>query len=176
MTTRATRRRTVAVVLAGGTGQRIGLAIPKQLLKIAGRPILEHTLRVFENAPDIDDVIVLMTPSHVAEAEKIVSGAGLRKVSAVLAGGGTRSETTNIAIAAVSGRLGADEDCNLLFHDAVRPMLSQRVVKECVAALERYRAVDVAIPSADTVIVTRTHGGDGEFITEVPDRAGSDGG
>ncbi|MFY0512110.1 SDR family NAD(P)-dependent oxidoreductase [Streptomyces anulatus] len=171
MTTRATRRRTVAVVLAGGTGQRIGLAIPKQLLKIAGRPILEHTLRVFENAPDIDDVIVLMTPSHVAEAEKIVSGAGLRKVSAVLAGGGTRSETTNIAIAAVSGRPGADEDCNLLFHDAVRPMLSQRVVKECVAALERYRAVDVAIPSADTVIVTRTHGGDGEFITEVPDRA-----
>ncbi|MFJ4841678.1 SDR family NAD(P)-dependent oxidoreductase [Streptomyces sp. NPDC088746] len=171
MTTRATRRRTVAVVLAGGTGQRIGLAIPKQLLKIAGKSILEHTLRVFESAPDIDDVIVLMTPSHTAEAAKIVTGAGLRKVSAVLAGGSARSETTNIAIQAVTGQLGAGEDCNLLFHDAVRPLLSQRVVKECVAALDRYHAVDVAIPSADTVIVTRTHGDAGEFITEVPDRA-----
>ncbi|MFC9626044.1 SDR family NAD(P)-dependent oxidoreductase [Streptomyces sp. NPDC056930] len=170
MTIRASRRRTVAVVLAGGTGQRIGLAIPKQLLKIAGKSILEHTLHIFENAPDIDDVVVLMAPDHVADAEKIVAKAGLGKVSQVLPGGSTRSGTTNIAIAAVADRLDGDEDCNLLFHDAVRPLLSQRVVKECVQALERYRAVDVAIPSSDTVIVTRTHGDDGEFITEVPDR------
>ncbi|MGW4232197.1 SDR family NAD(P)-dependent oxidoreductase [Streptomyces sp. NPDC004980] len=171
MSIRATRRRTVAVVLAGGTGQRIGLSIPKQLLKIAGKPILEHTLQIFENAPDIDDIVVLMTPSHVAEAEAIVARAGLRKVSCVLAGGGTRSETTNIAIRAVSERLDGDTDCNLLFHDAVRPLLSQHVVEECVTALERYSAVDVAIPSSDTVIVTRTHGEDGEFITDVPDRS-----
>ncbi|WP_406362235.1 D-ribitol-5-phosphate cytidylyltransferase [Streptomyces sp. NBC_01579] len=170
MTSRTIRRRTVAVVLAGGTGQRIGLAIPKQLLKIAGKPILEHTLQVFEAAPDIDDIIVLMTPDYVAEAEKIVTRAGLRKVSQVLAGGATRSETTMLAIEAAAARLSGDEDCNLLFHDAVRPLVSQRVIKECVQALERYRAVDVAIPSADTVIVTRTHGDDGEFITEIPDR------
>ncbi|MCB5165549.1 bifunctional cytidylyltransferase/SDR family oxidoreductase [Streptomyces bambusae] len=167
----ASRRRTVAVVLAGGTGQRIGLEIPKQLLKIAGKPILEHTLHIFEHAPDIDEVIVLMTPAYTGEAEKIVARAGLKKVSRVLAGGSTRSETTNVAIAAIAADLGADEDCNLLFHDAVRPLLSQRVVKECVEALERYQAVDVAIPSSDTVIVTRTHGDDGEFITEVPDRS-----
>ncbi|MFJ9828752.1 SDR family NAD(P)-dependent oxidoreductase [Streptomyces sp. NPDC101160] len=171
MTTRVNRRRTVAVVLAGGTGQRIGLSIPKQLLKIAGKSILEHTLHIFENAPDIDDVLVLMTPSHLAEAEQIVARSGLGKVSRVLAGGNTRSETTNIAIRAVSEQLGEGEDCNLLFHDAVRPLLSQRVVKECVTALDRYSAVDVAIPSSDTIIVTRTHGADGEFITEVPDRS-----
>ncbi|WP_328903045.1 MULTISPECIES: bifunctional cytidylyltransferase/SDR family oxidoreductase [unclassified Streptomyces] len=170
MTSRSTHRRTVAVVLAGGTGQRIGLAIPKQLLKIAGKPILEHTLQVFESAPDIDDVIVLMTPDYVAEAEKIVARAGLRKVSQVLAGGSTRSETTTLAIEAVKAGLGEGEDCNLLFHDAVRPLVSQRVIKECVQALKKYQAVDVAIPSADTVIVTRMHGGDGEFITEIPDR------
>lgn len=170
MTSPAAPRRTVAVVLAGGTGQRIGLAIPKQLLKIAGKPILEHTLDIFENAPDIDEVIVLMTPDHVPDAEKIVARAGLRKVSRVLAGGRTRSETTTRAIEAVAAGLDGDEDCNLLFHDAVRPLLSQRVVKECVRALERHRAVDVAIPSSDTVIVTRTHGDDGEFITEIPER------
>ncbi|MGW1107615.1 SDR family NAD(P)-dependent oxidoreductase [Streptomyces sp. NPDC002540] len=170
MTIRASRRRTVAVVLAGGTGQRIGLATPKQLLKIAGKSMLEHTLHVFENAPDIDEVVVLMTPDHVTDAEKIIAKAGLRKVSRVLAGGSTRSGTTHLAIEAVAAGLDGDEDCNLLFHDAVRPLLSQRVVEECVRALERHRAVDVAIPSSDTVIVTRTHGDDGEFITEVPDR------
>ncbi|GGT18728.1 bifunctional cytidylyltransferase/SDR family oxidoreductase [Streptomyces purpureus] len=171
MTSRASRRRTCAVVLAGGTGQRVGLAIPKQLLKIAGKSILEHTLCVFENAPDVDDVIVLMTADYTAEAEKIVAKAGLTKVTKVLAGGATRSETTSIAIRAVTESLGEGEDCNVLFHDAVRPLLSQRVVSECVGALERHQAVDVAIPSSDTIIVTRTHGDDGEFITEVPDRS-----
>ena len=53
----------------------------------------------------------------------------------------------------------------------MRPLLSQRVIDDCVTALERYQAVDVAIPSADTIIVTRTHGEDGEFITEIPDRS-----
>ncbi|GGZ61030.1 bifunctional cytidylyltransferase/SDR family oxidoreductase [Streptomyces subrutilus] len=171
MSSSSTPRRTIAVVLAGGTGQRIGLEIPKQLLKIAGKPILEHTLHVFENAPDVDEVILLMTPAYVDEAQRIVDRAGLGKVTRVLAGGSDRSETTRIAIRAAAGDLGPGEDCNLLFHDAVRPLLSQRVVKECVEALENYQAVDVAIPSSDTVIVTRTHGDDGEFITEVPDRS-----
>lgn len=171
MSSSATPRRTIAVVLAGGTGQRIGLEIPKQLLKIAGKPILEHTLHIFETAPDVDDVILLMTPAYVEDAQRIVDRAGLGKVTRVLAGGSTRSETTRIAIRAAAEDLAAGEDVNLLFHDAVRPLLSQRVVKECVEALEKFQAVDVAIPSSDTVIVTRTHGDDGEFITEVPDRS-----
>ncbi|KJY28712.1 2-C-methyl-D-erythritol 4-phosphate cytidylyltransferase, partial [Streptomyces sp. NRRL S-444] len=171
MTSRPVPHRTVAVVLAGGTGQRIGLEIPKQLLKIAGKSILEHTLHVFENAPDVDEVILLMTPAFVEDARRIVERARLGKVTRVLAGGSTRSETTRIAIDAAAAGLAEGEDCNLLFHDAVRPLLSQRVVRECVESLERYQAVDVAIPSSDTVIVTRTHGDDGEFITEVPDRS-----
>ncbi|MFZ3473585.1 SDR family NAD(P)-dependent oxidoreductase [Streptomyces sp. 4.24] len=171
MSSSSTPRRSIAVVLAGGTGQRIGLEIPKQLLKIAGKPILEHTLHIFESAPDIDEVLLLMTPDYVGEAQRIVDRAGLRKVTKVLAGGSDRSETTRIAISAAADMLGEGEDCNLLFHDAVRPLLSQRVVTECVEALGRYQAVDVAIPSSDTVIVTRTHGDDGEFITEVPDRS-----
>ncbi|MEV8567509.1 bifunctional cytidylyltransferase/SDR family oxidoreductase [Streptomyces sp. NPDC051322] len=171
MSRHASRRRTVAVVLAGGTGQRIGLAIPKQLLKIAGKSILEHTLLVFEGAPDIDDIIVMMAPDHTDAAEKIVREAGLRKVTKVAAGGATRSETTRLAVRMAGELVPAGEDCNLLFHDAVRPLLSQRVVKECVAALDRYLAVDVGIPSSDTIVVTRTHGEDGEFITQVPDRS-----
>lgn len=171
MSQHASRRRTVAVVLAGGTGERVGLSIPKQLLKIAGKSILEHTLWAFENAPDVDDVLVMMAPDHTAAAERIVARAGLRKVVKVVAGGATRSATTRLAIEAAGALPTAGEDCNLLLHDAVRPLVSQRVIKECVGALDRYRAVDVAIPSSDTVVVTRTHGGDGEFVTAIPDRS-----
>ncbi|QIP86522.1 bifunctional cytidylyltransferase/SDR family oxidoreductase [Streptomyces sp. Tu 2975] len=165
------RSRTTAVLLAGGTGQRVGLAIPKQLVKIAGKAVIEHTLAIFEQADSVDDVVVMMAPGYVAEVEKIVAKAGLAKVTKVLEGGATRSETTERAIAALGEGLAEGEDLNVLFHDAVRPLLSERVIKDCVDALDRYQAVDVAIPSADTIIVTRTHGEDGEFITDVPDRS-----
>ncbi|MFE0454788.1 SDR family NAD(P)-dependent oxidoreductase [Streptomyces sp. NPDC058914] len=163
--------RTTAVILAGGTGQRVGLSIPKQLLKIAGKAVIEHTLTTFEKADSVDDVIVLMAPGYVPDVEKIVARAGFRKVSRIIEGGATRNETTERAIAALGEGLADGEDLNVLFHDAVRPLLSRRVIDDCVAALERYQAVDVAIPSADTIIVTRTHGEDGEFITEIPDRS-----
>ncbi|MEU5162923.1 bifunctional cytidylyltransferase/SDR family oxidoreductase [Streptomyces sp. NPDC020875] len=163
--------RTTAVVLAGGTGQRVGLSIPKQLLKIAGKAVIEHTLTAFEQADAVDDVIVLMAPGFVPDVERIVAKAGLTKVRRVIEGGASRNETTERAIAALGADAAPGEDVNVLFHDAVRPLLSQRVIRDCVDALARYRAVDVAIPSADTIVVTRTHGEDGEFITDVPDRS-----
>ncbi|NES15518.1 MULTISPECIES: bifunctional cytidylyltransferase/SDR family oxidoreductase [Micromonospora] len=154
--------RTVAVVLAGGTGTRLGLGIPKQLLKIAGKPIIEHTLAVFEAAPEIDEIIVLMAAGHVAEAQQIVDKAGFRKVSKVVEGGDTRNATTRIALDAIG-----EGDVNILFHDAVRPLVSARIVRECVNALWTYSAVDVAIPSADTIIQVDEE----ECIVDIPVRS-----
>lgn len=113
--------RTTAVILAGGTGQRVGLSIPKQLLKIAGKAVIEHTLTTFENADSIDDIIVLMAPGYVPDIEKIVAKAGFQKVTRIIEGGSTRNETTERAIAALGEGLAEGEDRNVLFHDAVRP-------------------------------------------------------
>ncbi|MEU7999074.1 bifunctional cytidylyltransferase/SDR family oxidoreductase [Micromonospora sp. NPDC049060] len=154
--------RTVAVVLAGGTGTRLGLGIPKQLLKIAGKPIIEHTLAVFEAAPEIDEIVVLMATGHVADAQQIVDKAGFRKVTKVIEGGDTRNATTRIALDAVG-----EGDCNILFHDAVRPLVSGRIVRECVNALWTYSAVDVAIPSADTIVQVDEN----DCITDIPVRS-----
>jgi 2-C-methyl-D-erythritol 4-phosphate cytidylyltransferase len=154
--------RNVAIILAGGTGTRLGLGLPKQLVKIAGKPIIEHTLAVFEAAPEIDEIMVLMAPGFVDDVRRIVDKAGFRKVSRIVEGGGTRNETTRLAL----GLVGA-EDCNILFHDAVRPLLSGRIVRQCVNALWTHRAVDVAIPSADTVIVVD----EDDCITDIPVRS-----
>ena len=154
--------RTVAVILAGGTGTRLGLGIPKQLLKVAGKPIIEHTLAVFEAAPEIDEIIVLMAAGHVHDAERIVERAGFRKVTVIAEGGETRNATTRLALDAIG-----PEDCNILFHDAVRPLVNGRIVRECVNALWTYSAVDVAIPSADTIIQVDEN----DCITDIPVRA-----
>ena len=142
-----TRLRNVAVVLAGGTGTRVGLSIPKQLIKVAGKPVIEHTIGTLQASPQIDEIIVLMTPGHLDAIHAILRPGGYPKVTRVLEGAGTRNATTQRALDA----LGAEE-CNVLVHDAVRPLLSQRVIADCVDALDEFEAVDTAIPSADTII------------------------
>jgi 2-C-methyl-D-erythritol 4-phosphate cytidylyltransferase len=152
---------TVGVILAGGTGTRVGLHIPKQLVKVAGKPILEHTLALFDEAPEIDELIVLMPPDHIESAREIVARAGLHKVTQILAGGATRNATTRIALDAIPY-----DDCKVLFHDAVRPLLEPGIITGCVAALDTHDAVDVAIPSADTIIAVDEN----DVITGIPPR------
>jgi 2-C-methyl-D-erythritol 4-phosphate cytidylyltransferase len=157
------RLRTVAVVLAGGTGSRVGFEVPKQLLKIAGRTILEHTVEALQSCPEIDEIIVMMTPTFISEAEQILMGrTGLSKLTGVLPGGDDRNASTRAAIAVLG-----DEECNVLFHDAVRPLLSSRIVTDCITALQTYQAVDVAITSADTIVRVD----DNDHISEIPDRS-----
>ncbi len=154
---------TIAVILAGGVGERLGLKIPKQLVKIAGKPIIEHTLRVFDDCPEIDEIIVLMTPGHTAAVERLIAESGLPKVTRVLEGGATRTQSTWRAITALGHR-----EAKVLFHDAVRPFADHRIIGDCVRALDSYQAVDVAIPSADTVIVVDDY--TGAVIRDVPAR------
>ena len=152
----------VAVVLAGGVGSRIGLDIPKQLIKIAGRTILEHTIAQFNDHPMVDEVIVMMTPGHLDAVHGILRSGAYPKVAQVLEGADTRNGTTLRAIAAIE-----DPESKVLFHDAVRPLIAPRVIAECYAALDEYDAVDVAIPSADTIVEV----GESNTIEAIPPRA-----
>ncbi|HEX8488651.1 MAG TPA: bifunctional cytidylyltransferase/SDR family oxidoreductase [Propionibacteriaceae bacterium] len=150
---------TVAVVLAGGTGTRVGLSIPKQLIKIAGKPIIEHTIAAMQQSPVVDEIIVLMTPGYLDEIRAIVRNGAYGKVTQILEGAGTRNDTTAAALAALG-----EQECNVLLHDAVRPLVSQTIIAANVAALEHHDAVDTAIASADTVIQVRN---DAEQISDV---------
>jgi 2-C-methyl-D-erythritol 4-phosphate cytidylyltransferase len=139
--------RNVAVVLAGGTGTRVGLSIPKQLIKIAGKPIIEHTIAAMQASPLVDEILVMMAPGYLDDIRAIVKKGGYDKVTQILEGAGTRNDTTSAALAALG-----EEECNVLLHDAVRPLVSQTIITANVEALQTHVAVDTAIPSADTVI------------------------
>jgi ribitol-5-phosphate 2-dehydrogenase (NADP+) / D-ribitol-5-phosphate cytidylyltransferase len=158
----STRPRRVAVLLAGGVGVRIGLDIPKQLIKVAGKTLLEHTLAALHQHPMVDEIVVMMASGHLDAVRAIVREGGYDRVSAIHEGGATRNETTQRALAA----LGSGE-CHVLFHEAVRPLVSQRIITECFEALDQHAAVDVAIPSADTIIEV----GPDNTIRNIPSRA-----
>ncbi len=155
------RIRNVAVLLAGGVGTRIGLGVPKQLIKIAGRPILEHSLAALHSHPLVDEVLILMAPGHLDAVRAIVREGGYEKVVDILEGAGTRNETTSLALEWLG-----DRECNVLLHDAVRPLVTPRIISDCLAALQSYEAVDVAIASADTIVEAHPDG----TIKDIPPR------
>ena len=161
--------RNIAVILAGGVGARIGLNTPKQLVKIAGRPIMEHTLAIFDEHPQIDEIIVLMARGHLDRVHEIVRKNDFQKVSAILEGSGTRNDTTQVALRTIADKYS--EDCNVILHDAVRPLLAPTIINDVVDALETNAAVDVAIPSADTIIEVEDGSGRYPVIKDVPPRA-----
>ena len=68
--------RTVAVVLAGGSGERFGTPVPKQLLLLAGRPMIEHSVAAFERAPGVDRILVVMAAGHADEVSTLLEAGG----------------------------------------------------------------------------------------------------
>jgi 2-C-methyl-D-erythritol 4-phosphate cytidylyltransferase len=140
--------RTVAVVLAGGSGRRFGSAGPKQLRALAGRHLIEHCVLAFDQAPAIDDVLVVATADSCQQVRQDL--AGYPKVADVIQGGASRTESTRRALDWLGARLPADS--KVLFHDAARPLVDQRTIADSVAALDHFDAIGVVVPSSDTIV------------------------
>jgi 2-C-methyl-D-erythritol 4-phosphate cytidylyltransferase len=144
--------RMVAVVLGGGMGQRIGAPLPKQLLRLGGRTLLEHCVAAFEQAPGVDEILVIMAADYVEQVRGMLSGFG--KLTGVIAGGVARCDSTRVALAAIAGSGADPADCGVLLHDAARPLVDQRIIADCVAALAVHEAAGVAVPASETMVIT----------------------
>lgn len=162
-TRRGATRPCVVALLAGGTGTRIGGDTPKQLLSVAGRSLLEHALRAFHGHPGVDAITIVMAPGHLEAARSIVrDGRYHHKVTAVVEGGATRSDSTRAALATLP-----TAPCHVLVHDAARPLVTARIITDVLSSLATYPAVNVAIESADTLVAVDDAG----LVVGTPPRA-----
>lgn len=155
--------RNIAVILAGGTGSRLGGSIPKQFMKVAGKTVIEHAIDVFEHHYGIDEIAVVVHPDYINPMEEIVLKNHWRKVKKILRGGSERYHSSLSAIQAYD----AEPNAKLIFHDSVRPLVSHQIIDDVIAALEKYNAVDVAVAATDTIIQVDDKG---EHITQIPNR------
>jgi len=155
----------VAVILAAGRGERSGFEQPKQLMKLAGRPIIEHTIAAFQNTKAIDEILVVTSKDCISKIEELVATQRFDKVKGVILGGSERYESSVSAIEAYESR---SRTCKirLIFHDAVRPLANERTINDVVEALENYNAVDVAVPTTDTIISVNPISNTIDFIPE----------
>lgn len=152
----------IAVILAGGSGTRLGGDCPKQFLDLAGKKVIEHAVEAFEAHPGIDEIAIVAQEEYLPLVGELVRSNGWSKVRRLLPGGSQRCHSSLSAIEAYQ-----DDNDILLFHDAVRPLVSARIIDDCLAAMEEFNAVDVGVPATDTMIQVGTDG----CIAAIPDRA-----
>ncbi|MBQ6070962.1 MAG: bifunctional cytidylyltransferase/SDR family oxidoreductase [Bacteroidales bacterium] len=153
----------VAVILAGGVGSRMGYSTPKQFYKVAGKTVIEHTIDAFESHGGIDEIAVVINEACIDRMEDIILRNKWRKLKKLLKGGAERYMSTLSAIESYD-----NEEANLIFHDAVRPLVSRRVIDDVITALTEHEAIDVAVPATDTIIEVNAAG---DTISSIPPRA-----
>lgn len=158
-------RKNIAVILAGGSGLRLGRKLAKQFIKFAGKTIIEHTLDVFQSSEYIDEIIIVVNKDYISDLEVIISENKYTKLSNILPGGDQRSDSSLAAINAFKDSAQAD-NINLIFHDAVRPFVNNTIIHDTVQALNTVNAVGVAIDSTDTIVLLDSN----SRVIDFPDR------
>ena len=136
----------VTIIPAGGVGKRLGSPIPKQFLKIGGRPVIIHTLLVFENTPTVNKIIIPIVPNWRAYLEKILAAFDLKKIYAIVPGGKTRQESVYAGL-----KVLPEKTSIILVHDAARPFVTQEIIEEVIKTIRLKGAAIAATPVKDTV-------------------------
>jgi len=154
----------VAIILAGGEGNRFNSKLPKQFIKLAGKPVIEYTLEAFQNHYLIDEIFVVIKSDYEDSVWKIVKKSGFDKVKKIINGGMDRFGST---LSALKSLERYDAKTKVLFHDAVRPLVDEETISNTIEALDEYNAVDTAIDATDTIIEIN----DEWIIKNIPNRA-----
>ncbi len=135
----------IAIIVAGGTGQRMGSVVPKQFLEIQGKPILLHTIDQFVAAFSDIQLVVVLPEGYIQEGQALLSKNGFTKNIVFVPGGDTRFQSVKNGLAQVK------ESAIVFVHDAVRCLLTPALIQRCYQqALENGSAIP-AVSSTDTV-------------------------
>ncbi|MBI4846762.1 MAG: 2-C-methyl-D-erythritol 4-phosphate cytidylyltransferase [Candidatus Omnitrophica bacterium] len=136
----------IAIVPAAGVGKRLGLKQAKPYLLIDGKPLLIYCLEVLENSNRIKKIILVTEKNNLAKAARIVRRFGIGKVSAIVAGGKTRSESVRNGLKAINEN--ADF---VIIHDGARPFINKKLIDRCIDAVCKYKAVTCAVSCTSTI-------------------------
>ena len=126
----------------------MGAPIPKQFLTLKGKTIIEYTIETFQKNERIDEIAVVMHRDFLDRMRGMAAVNGWSKLKKILPGG---SERYMSSLAAIESYHDYPEDTHMLFHDAVRPLVSQQIIDDVLDALENNCAVGVGLPTTDTI-------------------------
>ena len=155
-------KKCTAVIVAAGSGKRMGGNKPKQFLSLKGKPIIYYTINAFEKNDNIDSIILVTGADYISYCkEKIEDKYGFKKISRIISGGSERQYSVYNALKIIE----PDTDI-VLIHDGVRPFIMQQDINKIIEDTGLYGAAVMAVKSKDTVKFADESG----FVAETPDR------
>lgn len=154
--------KTVAIIPAGGAGTRLRSHVAKQYLMLDSSPIIVHTLKVFQDLNDIDEIILALPQKDLMlMRQELVEQYGLTKVKHAVAGGRQRQDSIKNCLEAIQG------GCEIvLIHDAVRPFITEKIIRDVIETAGKTGAAIAAVKVKDTIKAT----GQGHVISSTVPR------
>lgn len=163
-------KKCTAILLAAGTGRRMGSQVAKQYMLLGDKPVLWYGLQAMENSAVIDAVILVTGKEEIAYVQKeIVEKYGFSKVVRMIAGGAERYLSVQNALHIIEEDAlpGVDKNGYVFIHDAARPLVTEKIIEDTYLAARKYGACCAAIPVKDTIKLADEKG----FVAETPDRS-----
>ena len=151
----------IALVIAGGSGNRMGQDIPKQFIHVDGCPIIIHTLLTFQRHPDVNSIAVVCLKGWETVLQSYANQFSITKLEHIYPGGNTGMESIHNGIYGLKKDGYSDNDF-VLIHDSVRPLLSQEIISNNIAICKEYGYAITGIQCREAILqsndgfVTRT--------------------
>lgn len=155
----------VAGIVAGGSGQRMGGSMPKQFMELCGKPVIIRTIEAFLQHADIESVIIGINPDWYDYMSALVQK-DFRNGVYITKGGKDRNDTILNIIKYARNTLHCNDNEIILTHDAVRPFVTEKMISDSIAEMDRCEICTAAIAAVDTIVVSE----DGENVCEFPPR------
>lgn len=147
----------IAVIFAGGVGKRMNTnGIPKQFLKINDIPIIIYTLRIFENASNIDAIVISGVKTHIKYLKELISSYNITKVMEIVEGGETGQKSIYNALKAARKISKTNEDI-VLIHDGVRPIIDEELINSNIKNVREYGTSISCVEQKETTIISTSH-------------------
>ncbi|MBR3143741.1 2-C-methyl-D-erythritol 4-phosphate cytidylyltransferase [Candidatus Saccharibacteria bacterium] len=153
----------IAIIIAGGSGKRMGQDIPKQFLNVGEKPVIIYTLEAFQNHPMIDAIIVVCIDGWQTVLESYAKQFDITKLVSIVKGGSCGQASIKHGLDEAK-RLFDDDDI-VLIHDAIRPMVSSDLISDNIAKCEKYGNATAVAPCT-TVVLNKTAESYSESVTD----------
>lgn len=141
----------LAIVIAGGSGTRMGLDIPKQFVNIYDKPVIIYTLEGFERHPMIDEIEVVCIDGWHDVLKAYASQFGITKLKRVVSGGKTGQESIRNGVFALEGYLSDDD--TVIIHDGIRPLVDKEVLTDVIVTCRKYGNAVTSMPYNEQIFV-----------------------
>lgn len=144
--------KTVALIIAGGTGARMHQDIPKQFLTVNEKPVIVYTLEAFQNHPEIDSIAVVCVDGWEQMVTAYAKQFNITKLEFIVPGGENGQGSIRNGVYEIEKHF--DKDDIVLIHDAIRPMVSAEIISDCIMKTKQYGNAITAIPCAEAMLTT----------------------